>query len=151
MKKILLFSTLSLIIVFCIIQCKKDKVAPVNIVLYNKPLKTIQQYIQGKWRLVYGKGGLCGTCKYPCNNCYVEFTSSNKIISKAFAITTDTTSIHWIRDIGTYTNNDSTFLMQFPDYQGVPWVYVVQEIYNDTLIYHDNSSDAMFYHLIKSN
>jgi hypothetical protein len=121
-----------------------------NIVLYNKPLETIQQYIQGKWKLVYGKGGFCGSCKFPCDNCSVEFTTSNKIISKAFVITTDTTTIHWVRDMGTFTNGDSTYLMQFMDKQGVPWVYVVQEITNDTLIYHDNSSDAMFYHLIKS-
>jgi len=40
--------------------------------------------------------------------------------------------------------------MAIKDIQGVPWVYVIEQIYNDTLIYHDNSSDAIFYHFIKS-
>jgi hypothetical protein len=152
MRKYILIIPLSLILFYCVMQCKKDapKDAPINIVLYNQPLKTIQHYIQGKWRLVYGKGGICGTCKFPCDNCFIEFTSSNKVISNSFVITSDTTSIHWTRDIGTYTNNDSTYLMHFWDKQGVPWVYVIQEVYYDTLIYHDNSSDAMFYHCVKS-
>jgi hypothetical protein len=131
--------------------CKKDDKTPTNIILYDKPLKTIQHHIQGKWKLVYGKGGFCGTCKYYCDNCFTEFTLDNKIISKSFIITTDTTTIRWVRGIGTYTNNDSTYLMTFKDKQGIPWVYVIEQIYNDTLIYHDNSSDDMFYHYVKSN
>jgi hypothetical protein len=151
MKKLAIFL---LTIILSLYGCKKDAPkndAPINIVLYNQPLKTIQHYIQGQWRLVYGKGGFCGTCKFPCDNCSIEFTSSNKVISNSmFVITSDTTSIHWNRDIGTWTNNDSTYLMKFWDKEGVPWVYVIQEINYDTLIYHDNSSDAMFYHCVKS-
>jgi hypothetical protein len=103
MKKYFVIVLLFFMICYCILNCKKDP-KPINIVLYNKPLETIQQYIQGKWKLVYGKGGICSTCKFPCDNCFVEFLSPNKIISKAFVTTTDTTTIHWVRDIGTYTN-----------------------------------------------
>ena len=143
---------LSLFLFCCCFQCKKDdkQVNPVNIVLYNQPLDTIQHYILGKWKFVYGKGGICGSCIHYCNNCYVEFTSDNKFISNTYAITSDSTIIHWVRDVGTYTNADSTYLMAIKDIQGVPWVYVIEQIYNDSLIYHDNSSDAIFYHFIKS-
>ena len=146
-KKIILFGAISAILVISTIQCRKE--VPLNIVLYNQPLKTIQHYIQGKWKLIYGKGGICGTCITYCNNCYVEFAPNNIFKSRAFVFTTDTTTIHWVRDIGTYTNGDSTYLMTFKDKQGVPWIYVIEQIYHDTLIFHDNSSDAVFYHCVK--
>ena len=129
----------------------KPKDSAISIMLYNKPLDTIQHYTKGKWKLVYAKGGICGTCLHFCDNCYVEFTSNNKFISNTFAITNDTTTIHWVRDIGTWINNDSTYLMTIRDKDDVPWVYVIDQIYNDTLIYHDNSDDAVFYHFIKLN
>ena len=153
MKKFALIIPLTFILLCCVIQCKKDDkpVNQVNIVLYNQPLATIQHYILGKWKFVYGKGGICGSCIHYCNNCYVEFTSDNKFISNTYTITSDTTIIHWVRDVRTYTNADSTYLMTIKDIQGVPWVYVIEQIYNDTLIYHDNSSDAIFYHCIRSN
>lgn len=132
--------------------CKKDDTTPTNVILYDKPLETIQRYIQGKWKLVYSKGGFCGTCKYYYDNSFIEFTSNNRVLVPKYDGTylTDTT-IEWVRDIGTYTNNDSTFLMKFYDKYGNPNVYVIEQIYYDTLIYHDNSSDAMFYHYVKSN
>jgi len=148
MKKILLNIALSFLLIFCIAECKKDD-EPTNIVLYNKPLSTIQHYIQGKWKFVYGKGGICGSCLHYCDNCFIEFTSDNKFISNTYAITSDTTTIHWVRDIGTWTNNDFHFLMTVSDHQFFSLVYFIERICNDTLIYHDNSSDAIFYHFIK--
>ena len=149
MKKFFLIVPLLLIIFCCVIRCKKDE--PINIVLYDKPLVTIQHYIQGKWKLVYGKGGICGSCVFPCDNCYFEYTSDNRFISKAFAITTDTTTVQWIRDIGMYLNGDSTYIMTFVDKYGAPSSYVIDRIYYDTLIYHDNAWDPMFYHCVRSN
>lgn len=150
MKTHFLIIASSLILFCCFNQCKKHDVTPTNIVLYDKPLETIQRYIHGKWKLAYAVGGICSTCRQECDNCFVEFTLDNKFISNTFAITTDTTTIQWIKDIGILTNKDSTYLMTFKDRHGVPWVYVVERIYNDTLIYHDNSADAVFYHFIKS-
>lgn len=151
MKKYSLFIILALLFLFSFVQCKKDNEELLhNIVLYNQPLSTIQKYIQGKWEFVYGKGGISSNTLYYCDNCFMQFTSDNKVISNSFAMT-DATTILWVKDIGTYTNNESTYLMTFKDKQGVPWVYVVDRIYNDTLILHDNSSDAIFYHYIKSN
>ncbi|MDD4427166.1 MAG: hypothetical protein PHG64_02075 [Paludibacter sp.] len=146
---ILLFFGLIIIVSFT--QCKNENEELLhNIVLYNQPLSTIQKYIQGKWKFVYGKGGISSNTMYYCDTCFIEFTLDNKIISNSFA-TTKASTILWMKDIGTYTNNESTYLMTFKDYQGVPWVYVIDRICNDTLIIHDNSSDAIFYHFIKSN
>lgn len=135
----------------CFSQCKTDESLSSNIVLYNKPLNTIKKYILGKWKFMYAKGGISSNTTYFCDTCFIEFTSDNKIISNSIVITTDTTTIQWVRDFGTYTNNELTYLMTFKDVQGVPWVWVIERIINDTLIYHDNSSDAIFYHYIKIN
>jgi hypothetical protein len=149
MKKSFLIIPLSLVIFCSVIRCKKDE--PINIVLYDKPLETIQQFIQGRWKLVFGEGGICGICIFPCDNCYVEFTSDNRFISKSFVITTDTTKIHWVKDIGEYLQGDSTYIMEFVDYRGYPGQFVIQQIYYDTLIFYDNASDPMFYHCVRSN
>jgi len=150
MKKYVYIIAVSFILIFCFSQCKKQDNTPTNIVLYDKPLSTIQHYIQGKWRFVYGKGGLSSNTMYYCDNCFIEFTSNNKFIqSNSIAKTNDTTSIQWVKDINHFANNDSTYLMTFKELGGGS--YIIERIYNDTLIYHDNSSEAVYYHYIKSN
>lgn len=122
--------------------------------LYNKPLSVIQENIQGNWKLEYEKGGFCSTCiNYFNNVSYLwQFNTDNKI-KRIYndSVFTDTT-IKWIRDLGIYTNGDSTYIMNFYDKRGYPYNYIVDEIYNDTLILHDAYAvDAVFYHFIKSN
>lgn len=125
----------------------------VNIVLYNQPLDTIKKYIQGKWKLLYGKGGITGAMTFYCDICYIEFTPDNRVLipdtinSKYLA----DCYIEWTWDIGSYTNGKYTYIMSYYDKFGYPNVYVIDRIYNDTLIYYDNSCDAFFYHCIKSN
>ena len=140
----------SILLLCCLIQCKKE--VPLNLFLYNQPLKTIQHYIQGKWRLVYGKGGISSNTMIYCDKCTIEFTSTNRVlVTNEDGIFLSDTTIQWIRDIGTYTYGDSTYLMKFYDKYGYPSVYVIERIYYDTLIYHDNSADPVFYHYVKSN
>ena len=150
MKQKILFP-IFLVISFFFMQCKTDDVTPTNIILYNQPLETIQHYIQGKWKFVYGKGGIISNTKYYCDDCFIEFTSQNRVLipNKVGGYLADTT-IEWIRDIGTYTNGEYTYIMKFYDKYGYPNVYVIDKVYDDTLIYHDNSSDAIFYHYIKA-
>ena len=127
-------------------NCRKE---PLNIILYDKSPSTIEKYIQGKWRLVYAKGGICSICTFPCNDCYVQFTSDNRINSTGFYTTSDTTSIHWIKDKGLYLMGDSTYLLSFTDSKGGPWLLVVDQIYYDTLILYDNAYDRMFYYHVR--
>jgi hypothetical protein len=147
MRKLILIIPVSLILLLGINQCEKAK--PINIVLYDKPLETIQYYIQGKWRVVYGKGGICGSCIFPCDNCYVDFTSDNRFISESFATTTDTTTIHWIREKGRYIHLDSTYVMTFVDKYLAPHSYVIERINYDTLVYYDNATDPLFYNCVR--
>lgn len=133
-----------LLLQISLIQCEKD--SPLNIVLFDKPLEVIQKNILGKWELMYAEGGICGTCINPCENCTVEFTSDNRFITKSFIITSDTAKIKWIRDVGEYLNGDSTFIMRVVEMHGITCEFVIDSIYNNILIYHDNASDPMFYH-----
>ena len=155
MKTILLAAKLCFFLTaaLCVSRCKKNNSTPIdrlNIVLYDKPLSVIRQHIQGKWELIYGKGGfVANNIQYFRNN-FWEFNDDSVKISDNSSVYANT-SMHWNYDLGTYTNGDSTYLMKFYDKESVPWVYVVERIYNDTLILHDNASDAYFYHFIKSN
>jgi len=156
MRKHILIIAAVLLLFCCFTWCKKDDVSLskdslLNIVLYNQPLETIQKYIQGKWKVVYGKGGISSNEIQYCKDCSVEFTSTNKIISNSFAITDGAVTIQWTKEKGTYTNGEDTYTMKFYDKYNYPWVYVVDRIYKDTLIYHDNSDDAVFYYCVKSN
>lgn len=139
----------SILSIFCFAQCKKEHTA-LTITLYNQPLKTIQSYIQGNWKLQYGKGGICAICVQHYDSSFWKFNYNNKIeVSYKGAIITDTT-ITWIKDVGVYTNGDSTFIMNFYDKRGYPSNYVVDRIFNDTLVLHDAYSvDAVFYHFTK--
>ena len=139
-----------IVVLCCSVQCKKDSnTVPRTIILYDKPLFIIQPYIQGNWKLHYGKGGIVSTMIQYYNNTFWNFTSGNKIKASYNGIITADATIRWYHDVGTYTNGATTFILSFSDKQGVPWNYVVERIYNDTLILHDNAVDAVFYHFTK--
>ena len=140
---------ISIWISFCFLACKKEQNTP-TIILYNKPLKTIRSYIQGNWKLQYGKGGICGSCIQYYDSTFWKFTSNNRIAISYKGTTYTDTIMTWIKELGTYTNGDSTFVMNFYDKRGYPTNLIVEGIFNDTLILHDDSSDAMFYHFTKS-
>ena len=155
MKKLtsLIYNVLFFTMLFSFAQCKKDNTS-INITLYNKPLSTIQSNIQGNWKLQYQKGGICSTCINYFNDIeYLwEFGSSNKV-KRTFNDSTFTdTTVIWVKDLGTYTNGDSTFIMNFYDKRLYPYNYIVDGIFDDTLILHDAySADAVFYHFSKIN
>ncbi len=155
MKQILFIAKLCCLFIasFCFSNCKKENTpqkATLNIILYDTSLSVIQQYIQGKWELIYGKGGIAAnTIQYYHDN-FWEFNNDRiKIIDSGNTVA-DTT-IRWIFDRGAFTNGDSTYVMNFHDKLGYVYDYVVDQIYNDTLILHEQASDAVFYHFIKLN
>lgn len=147
------FRTRRLLLVTCSVlafsQCKKGYEAT-NEILYDKPLDEIRAKISGDWVAMYGKGGICGICVQMYNGISWTIKANDSIsISTAQGVNTNT-KIKWVREPGTYTNGDSTFVMQFSDLLGYPYHYVVDRIENDTLILHDNSSDAVFYHFTRA-
>lgn len=145
----------SLFLLFCLLTallyfsaCKKDR-SKVNITLYNKPLSTIKSYIVGKWDLKYEQGGI-SSLTFPQTNFFSTFTSDNRVTESYHDTIIVDASISWVRDIGSNIGlNNLTYVMRFRDKEEVPWNYVVDGIFNDTLVIHDNGSDAMYYHFAK--
>lgn len=146
--KSILSVTLCLLILFCSIQCEKQT-EHLNVTLYDKPLSVIQSYVQGRWKCHYGKGGIAANQIQHYDNYYWTFTSDNRVQQSYNGDLVTDTTVKWVKALGTYTNGDSTFIMSFSDKRGYPNVYVADRIVNDTLVLHDNSSDAVFYHFTK--
>lgn len=148
MKAIVLNLFVLFIVLFA--QCSKENTQhqpSVTLTLYDKPPTFIQSHIQGKWKFIYGKGGFNANALHYCDGCTVEFTTDGKIISNTFL--SSNAAIDWQKERGTYTNGDSTYVMHFYDNSNAPWFYVIDGIFNDTLTFHDFSSDAIFYHFIR--
>jgi hypothetical protein len=110
---------LLLITCACFSNCKKNN-SRQNIILYNKPLPFIQSHIQGKWELLYGKGGTAANTVQYFNNFFWEFTKNNKITEYDNLTKILDTTLNWTYDLGTFTNADSTFIMKFYDPSGYP-------------------------------
>jgi hypothetical protein len=122
---------------------------PINITLYDKSPDIIQHYIQGKWQMVYSKGGLIANLIQPYDNHFVEFTSDGKYIYTS-PIENYAATIQWDRVAGNlyYSDVDSTYIMVTNPYQSL----LMGEIKNDTLVYLEYYvSDPMFYHCVKIN
>jgi hypothetical protein len=141
-------------ILLCSVQCKKNK--PSNptvkdssyITLHDKSLSIIQSHIQGKWQLQYEQGSnFAGT--FPQTDFFWEFNLNNNVRETYQSNLIVDTAINWVRTKDVFA--DSTYLMTFSDIQGVPWVYIVDGVYNDTLVLYDNASDFTTYHFTKTN
>lgn len=139
---------LSLSVLF-LSSCKKDASPSGNIILKDKPLLVIQSHIQGKWRLKYLKGGICGGCvSWRTDTLVYQFTQVNRIAITWYGRLFVDTSITWVRAKDTFS--DSTFVMSYTDPGGVPYNYGVKGIYNDTLVLYDAyASDPASYHFTK--
>jgi len=145
MKNKIIISACFLIFALSFVNCRKDD--PIDIVLHDKSLETIQQYIHGKWRLVYSKNG---SARYPCDNCSVEFTQDDKFISNVLTIYATPYGIIWIKDKGLFLDGDSTYLMTIGQEFGYSQSFVIDKIINDTLIFYENYEFLISYYCIKS-
>jgi hypothetical protein len=152
MSKIIYSPILVTICLTFFFQCKKNtgqSESHFNITLYNQPLSVIQSNIQGKWQLRYQKGGITGGT-YPVTQTVYDSFSLNRItVITDVGVATDT-AIIWKRDLAVNISGDSTFLMTYYDKSGFPQISVVDGIFNDSLVLHDNSSDPFYYHFSKS-
>jgi len=153
--KIILFSLVAVLFLIGWTGCEKEDTSQ-NIILYDKPLDVIQSHIQGKWKLAYGKGGFAANSIFYDDNYYMEFTVDNRVIETGDNIVYANSTIKWTKvgpyewvkwSPGKYTD---TYLMEFNDRREYPYCYVVDKIYNDTLIIYDNACDAVFYYFNKT-
>jgi hypothetical protein len=120
--------------------CKKQNL-PLNVTLYDKDTVTIQKYIQGKWDVVYCKGGIANITQY-FDGCTAEFTADKKYTISS-PVGSETMKYFWRKELA-YGYTDYVYVMQ-------PKVIIFNAIKNDTLIYHEASVDAISYYLIKSS
>ncbi|RYE27375.1 MAG: hypothetical protein EOP45_01400 [Sphingobacteriaceae bacterium] len=131
-------------------QCKKDR-SPTNIILYNKPLSVIQSNIQGTWKLQYVKGGFIANYikSFHNDNVLWQFPSGKRVLENYNGQIYTDTIITWVKDLGVSTGQDSTFIMQFYDKRSYPYNYVVDGIYSDSLVLHDNAVDGQHFYFSK--
>jgi len=149
LKKIILIN-IAIISLYCI-ACKDKKVGPLNtsnIILRDKPLKTIKNYLKGKWQMHYTIGGISGNQRYSFVNTYLEFTFNE----------TNNDSIRWHNDTSEMAKDIVTFERELyifgPEYtyqinfNTLPTGFqnwVAYSIKDDTLILTDNSVDGFAY------
>jgi len=145
MKKTVLFIAALLVLYSC---GKLEPEKRLSVKFYNMPLENIKKLLYGKWVYKYGKGGFCGTCIWQFNNCcFVEFTYDDKFIDSG-PIRSDTAKIKWVKykDPFAKSPNDTTYIINIHDQN----MFILQEIYFDTLIFRGLPVDAITYRLIKS-
>ncbi len=116
-----------------------------NIQLYDKPLSIIKSHMEGKWQLHYIKGGFITNYVQQYDDCYWKFELNNadKLKTINGPISADTI-IFWEAGQDNYAGE--TYIMNFYDKDNIPNSFIVDGIYNDTLMIHINSADAMFFY-----
>lgn len=137
-------------------SCSKDSTelskadTKLSIVLYNKPLDTITSYVNGKWQLRYYSGGWLSGYIVQRDRYEELWTFSNgKIIQSLHNRIVVDATISWYRTKDVF--GDSTYLLNFDDSNGPGNTYVVDRIFNDTLILFDNATDPFKYRFTRIN
>lgn len=160
MKTMLKIFLLSGLIVITAFGCKKDKtIKPQynsNITLYNKPLDVIKANILGKWQLIYYDFSWIPNSKHYYQDHYTEFTSNgNRRIDMVKDSVIMDAAITWLKaNDGQATGvpyGTTTFVMSYHNKYGTPFDYVVDSIFNDTLILHFNAADGFSDYYVRIN
>lgn len=134
------------ILVFLLLACKKDN-APLNIKLKDKPLAVIKSHIQGRWQLHYTFGGFTGNFRQNFTNSSIEFKPTDFIYGTDNDTVWVNNKINWISTTDIF--NEATYIMSFNDLRGYPFNWIVDGIYNDTLIFTSNAIEPDSYYLTK--
>lgn len=144
MKKFILLMTAVILLAFS----KDDNPQSQNIRLYDKPLSVIKSHIEGNWQLQYTKGGFIANLVHHWDAGYwkFDFSENDKIKTTAGPISADT-SITWI--VGQDNYAGKTHIMELYEKEMFPTPFVIDSIYQDTVVLHINASDAMFFHFTK--
>ena len=143
---------LYIFLVLQLFSCKRESIISepkINITLWNKPLSTIRNNIQGDWNFIKYTGGFADVVQYVNNGELYISGDTVRWWMENHTLEADTI-ITWIRAKSGYFS-DSTYLMYFPSIVGNGYMtrWTVNEIKNDTLITQDDAFDAAFYYFIK--
>jgi hypothetical protein len=151
MKKLFLYCYILLLLltILSITQCRKTS-ERLNVNLFDKPTGTIENYIQGKWRLHYMFGGICG-CPLDRTQFgeYYEFLPGRRLIYTFQGSVEFDTYYTWT----TYQFNPSDYVHKLLTYETY-YSFEVEKIVNDTLVLVEpslNNPDNLYYYLTKAN
>jgi len=127
-------------------SCTKEQektTEPINIVLRDKPLSVIEDYISGKWKLNYAYGGLISHKYNDTINSYVTFSPGHIIYGNDLEGIYIDTTIVWTR---VKINSDSVYIFTYA-YTGnsPPMHQIIDQIKYDTLIIVDYAADGFSY------
>jgi hypothetical protein len=150
----ILIPAFSLVLIFTLMSfsgCKKEKIPPLssNITLYDKDTTTIQNYIQGKWRVVYMEINGTGLRIHYFDNAFVEITNKN-ITSSDDVVPFGSTEYYWTSYESLYSDVDNIYVASLLPPTQYNTVLVFEKIYNDTLVYYDYDVRNI-YHCVKFN
>ncbi|MBB3187440.1 hypothetical protein [Microbacter margulisiae] len=149
MKKMILIMTAMMSFV-CLAQCNNADDEPVNMVLYDQPASSIQQYIQGNWKYVYSLGGLLANNKtYPADNSYMRINSNRIVFTNEAQGTIVDTTIVWKYEPTIYGYSTSTLGYTSAKGGFFPSGCIVEHIKNDTLVIVENWYDPVGYYFSK--
>lgn len=115
--------------------------------LKNKSLAAIRSKIQGRWQLHYTYGGITGHIRQDFINSFMEFKPNDSISWILDNTLWINDKINWINTTDIF--HESTYIISCEDFRTYPYTWIVDGIYNDTLILISNGSEPDKYHLTK--
>ncbi len=116
-------------------------------ILQDKPLANIRACVVGNWQMHYRKGGI-GLTKQTLTNTFVNIRANDSIYFTFEGVLRAQTRIEW-KD-GISLPGTKTYTMNFHDNVGSFYVWVVERIYSDTLVFYDEATDPFGYYMTKN-
>jgi hypothetical protein len=97
--------------------------------LCKQPIPVIEKAIQGKWNVVYHRGGYAGGIWYS-DGYFVEFTADKKFIS---TVPPRSSVLNYTWNKEPSSSEDYRYIMAFPN--SVAPSLLIEDIHNDTLVF----------------
>lgn len=125
-------------------SCKEDE-QECQGVLKTRPLKQLQNCIEGNWKFLYSIGGFTGQMRIEYEHSFIEFRNDATIfwIHEGQLVSEGLVEWSYIED----QLNETTHVLKYSR-MGVPGSWGFQEIRKDTLFIYDVGNDG-FVHVLK--
>ncbi len=145
-KPVLAISNIAL---FALVACCQNDSNPVYScegILYDKSLANIRACVIGEWQVHYRRGGI-GFTRENFANTFLKIKENDSIYFTFEGISMAETRIMW--NEGVSIPGPKTYTINFDDKNGSFYIWVVEKIYSDTLVFYDNVSDPFSYYMTK--
>lgn len=139
---------ISMIVLWPLACSESDPIYSCDGILQDKPLFNIRACILGNWQMHYRQGGI-GLTRQNLTNTFLEIKPDDSIYFKFEGILQAQTKIDWQE--GVSLPGTKTYTINFKDNKGSFYVWVVERIYSDTLVFYDNATDPFGYYMTRVN